>query len=79
MSRNVSESVIASRLSRFLKRTEGVLLRKCRETSRDYANLGLWYAIDIETGGVAIPNVDVEREARDAGLLKTGEVLAMAD
>lgn len=79
MPKPVSEAAVAKRLSRFLQKTEGILFKKCRETSRDYAYLGPWYAVDSDRNFLVRCHVDIEAEARDVGVLKSWEDVVAGD
>lgn len=71
----VSERALFARFSRSLAK-EGRVLKRCRVDSRWYGDNGDYYIVDERTNSVEAQHVDLEAEARAAGLLKEYEVLA---
>lgn len=56
-------------------RRDGRRVRACAERSRDRAELGAFYLLDAK-GVVVAKNVDIERMARELGVLRSDDVQA---
>ena len=57
------------RLNRHLAKIDQQIFR-CKVNSQWHANLGNYYVIDINRNALAIAHVDIEKFARDEGVLK---------
>ncbi len=72
----VTERALFSRINRKLKK-EGEILRRCRENSRFYADMGPYYAVDVVSNTVTARGVsDLEAWGRDLGVMRPFEKLA---
>lgn len=72
MKSKVTRRAVEARLRRHLA-NEGLALRKCREGTRSYQDLGEYYAIDVRHNAVRDTHIDLEGVSREAGLLKPFE------
>ena len=54
----LTEQALFARLQRRL-RAQGLLLRRCREDSRDFHNLGRFYAVDADLNCVHSTHIDL--------------------
>ncbi len=75
MSNTISEKALYERIDRKL-RAMGECLRRCREGSRWFNNLGRYYSISIAFNAVRDTHIDLEAWGRDLGVLGPNEVLA---
>ena len=71
----VSERALFARVDRALNKDEE-RLRRCRVGSRSYHELGDYYTINWRGNWIASKDVDLERLARELGVLKDYEELA---
>jgi hypothetical protein len=70
----LSERALLARINRALaKEDEG--LRRCREDSRDFHNLGRYYRVDYFHNGIVGTDVDLESLGRELKVLADWEVL----
>ncbi len=74
MKAKVSKRAVEGRLRRHLA-NEGLALRKCREGTRSYDDLGDYYTVSIDRNCIVDRNIDLESCSREAGLLKQFEEL----
>jgi hypothetical protein len=70
----VTERALVQRINRKLK-ADGELLKKCREDSPSYHNLGDWFLIDVTINGVIGTDIDIVEKGRELGVLKPWERL----
>jgi len=70
----ISERAAYARLNRALAR-EGQALRRCREDSRSFHNLGHYYVVDLSLNCVVASHCDLEQLARETGVLKDWETI----
>jgi hypothetical protein len=75
MKKTISERALFERIKRRL-RAEGECLRKCRQGSRCFNDLGSYYSISIAHNAVRDTHIDLEAWGRHLGVLKSNEVLA---
>lgn len=75
MRKSVSVDALFRRIDRKL-RAIGECLRRCREGSRWFNNLGRYYSISIAFNAVRDTQIDLEAWGRDLGVLGPNEVLA---
>lgn len=68
----VSHRALEARVKRALEK-DGQTLKKCREDSRWYNELGEHYTVDVELNCVNAKHVDLEAWARELGVLKDFE------
>jgi hypothetical protein len=68
----VTEKAVIARINR----KHSVLIRKCKENSRNFATLGRLYTVDASTNCVLDYDIDLEEFARQVGVLKNYEGLA---
>ena len=71
----VSERAMAARINRELKK-QGESLRRCREDSRWFHDLGQYYTLDLERNVISDKQVDLTELAKKLGVLRPYEVLA---
>jgi hypothetical protein len=71
---NVSNRALEGRVNRALKK-DGETLKKCRQDSRWFSDLGEYYAVNIELNSVSAKHVDLEVWAKELGVLKDYEKL----
>ena len=71
----VSVRALEGRVKRALER-DGETLKKCREDSRWFTDLGEYYLVDLNMNSVNTKHVDLEELARELEVLKPFEVLA---
>lgn len=71
----VSFDAVYRRLKRALFR-QGTMLRKCRQDSRWWTDLGDVYSADIYTNGINGRHLDVVEMAREMHLIAPNEVVA---
>jgi hypothetical protein len=74
MTNAVSENALIGRINRKLAR-EGEKVRKCRESSRWFYDVGRFYSTNIDRNMITATNVDLESWARELGVLYPGEQL----
>jgi hypothetical protein len=67
----LSESAIISRINRAL-RTQGEVLRRCRESSRGFQELGRFYVVN-ERNFICQKDVDLDELGRELGVLRPNE------
>ncbi len=68
----VNERALFARLQRALEK-DGESLRRCRESSRSFHQLGKFYIVSIQGGCVYHMDVDLESLGRKMGVLKSFE------
>ena len=71
----VSRRAVEARVKRALAK-EDELLKKCREDSRWYSDLGRYYIIDIRFSAIVRKNEDLEDLARELRVLREYEELS---
>lgn len=71
----VSDRALLARINRKLAAGDEVL-KRCREDSRSYYQLGDYYLVDLNSNGIVRMNCDLEVEGRKLGVLNKWEVLA---
>ncbi len=71
----VTERAVEARINRVLAK-ELRVLKRCREDSRWFRDLGRHYIVDLGHNGIAGQDVDIELLGRELGVLKDYEVLA---
>ena len=64
----VSERALLARINRRL-RDDDEVVKKCREDSRAYYELGDYYILGISVGGINEKNIDLEDYGRELGCL----------
>lgn len=69
---SISWRALEARVRRHMA-SDGIALRKCRETSRDYDRLGDYFAIDVSGNSVVGRDIDLAAYAREKGLIKGWE------
>lgn len=74
---DVSMRALEARVNRALDK-DGQALRKCREDSRWYSELGDYYIVNYHTSAIDAKHCDVEALARELGVLKDREAPAAA-
>ena len=74
MSVNVSEDAVFSRLKGAMLR-DGQRLMRCRVNSQWFRDLGRYYSVNFNNH-ITGTNLDLEREAREAGVLLPTETVA---
>ena len=72
---SVSARVVLARVNRKLA-DEGSVLRRCRQDSRNYDDLGDYYMVNLNSNGIFKVQCELEEEAREHGVLGEWEVLA---
>lgn len=72
--KQVTKRAAEARLRRHLAK-DGLLLRRCAFTSRDWTRLGDLYVVDASMNAVVDRDLDLETSCREAGLLKPYEVM----
>ena len=72
--RPVSARAVLARLNRKLADRD-MLIRKCRESSRSYYDLGEYYAINTKGGYIVAKKIDLSGLAMEEGLLKNYEAV----
>jgi len=72
----ISERALVGRLKRKLAK-DGVFIRKCRQDSQWYGDLGDYYLVDAHNH-IAGTHIELEGYAREQGSLSEYEVLADA-
>jgi hypothetical protein len=71
----VSERALIARINRKL-RDDDEVLRRCRETTRDYNRLGDFFIVDVRQNCVVNAHVDLEALARELRCMHAWERLA---
>jgi hypothetical protein len=72
---SVSARAVLARVNRKLA-AEGSMLRRCRQDSRNYDQLGDYYMVNLNSNGIFKMQCELEEEARELGVLGEWEVLA---
>lgn len=71
----ITERALVARINRKLEK-EGEILRRCRENSRWFTDMGRYYTVDIVSNAVGARGVsDLESFGRDLGVVKAFERL----
>jgi hypothetical protein len=70
----VSERALFSRINRALAK-QGESLRRCREDSRSFSDLGAYYIIDIRGNYVTAKFLELDKLGRKMGVLEPYEAL----
>ena len=70
----VSERAILARLNRKLS-ADGLVVRRCKETTRNYATLGAFYVVDINRKAIRAKRINLVEYARKVGVLTDAEAL----
>lgn len=70
----VSERALFARVNRKLAK-EGQMLRRCKESSRAFSELGHLYIVDTHTNTIIALNCDLESLAREVGAIAHWERL----
>jgi hypothetical protein len=71
----ISERALLQRLNRYLIREEDQTIKKCREDSRWYNDLGDYYTVDIKTKAIVATHVNLEEMARELKVISKHEAL----
>ena len=71
----VAERALLQRVNRKL-RAEHEMLKRCKESSRSYGELGDLYCVDMSRNLVTATHVDLEALGRELGVLQPWETLA---
>ena len=71
----VSERALFARSSRAIAKDD-LILRRCRENSRGYRELGRYYTVMTRTNGIGDKDLDLVTYGRKVGALKPFECLA---
>ncbi len=72
---SVSVRAILARVNRKLA-AEGSALRRCRQGSHNYDELGDYYMVNLNSSSICKVQCELEEEARELGVLGEWEVLA---
>lgn len=73
----VSERALIARINRALaKENDDRVLRKCREDSRSFRDLGHYYVVDISRNSIIDHHIEIEEMGRQWRVLKSWEELA---
>lgn len=72
---SVSARAVLARVNRKLA-AEGSVLKRCRQSSRNYDDLGDYYMVNLNSDGIFKVQCELEEEARELGVLGEWEVLA---
>lgn len=75
---SVSERAIVARINRKLAK-EMQSLRRCREDSRGFNDLGSFYILDLHRNSVEAMHVDVKKLARELDVIADFETIEMDD
>lgn len=75
MKAKVSKRALEGRLRRHLE-NEGLALRKCREGTLSFEDLGGYYTVNIARNCIIDRKIDLESWSRKTGILKPFEELA---
>ena len=70
----VSERALFARVNRKLAK-EGQMLRRCKESSRAFSDLGYLYIVDTHSNTIIALNCDLENLAREVGAIAHWERL----
>jgi hypothetical protein len=68
----LTDRALLQRINRKLKEQDKQV-RKCRENSRSYNDLGSYYAVDVSRNSIAWLNVDLTELARELDVLRPWE------
>ena len=71
----VSERALFARINRKIN-DDDLMLRRCRENTRDYHELGDYYTVNWRINGIWEKDIDLEKFGREVGALKDYEELA---
>lgn len=71
----VSERALFRRVDRLLHREIGTRLHRCPWGSRGIEQLGRYYTTDERTGFIVARGIQLERDAREIGVLRDDEML----
>ena len=74
LKKRVSTRAAEARLRRHLAK-DGLLLRRCAVSSRDWTRLGDLYVVDVSMNVVVDRDLDLETSCREAGVLKPYETI----
>ncbi len=73
--KKVNESALFGRINRKLAHEKKVL-KKCRENSQWYDNLGDYYIVDLFNNTLCAQHVNIESLSRELGVLDENEQVA---
>jgi len=75
MKSQVSERAVLARINRKLKKDD-IIVKKCRESSRAYLDLGDYYSVDFYHNRIIDMHIDLAQLAKDASVLAPWETMA---
>ncbi len=75
---NVPERALAARVIRAIAK-EGKQLKKAREGTRAFQELGRYYLVDLNLKTIIASNINLEAWAKELGLMQDWEVMAEPD
>jgi len=70
----VSERALVARIDRAMAKN-GETLKRCREDSRWFNELGRYYTVNVSINGITDKHVDLEKLGRKMGVLSEYETL----